>query len=116
MSSVGLSDPRTRLQRRDQIGQAFEGEVFAVQGNEHGVGGDQRVQRQQAQAGRTVDEDAVVPAAERLEKAPEAELALRQAHQFDLGAGELAIGRDGEHVVHRRRQDEALRRPPDRGW
>ena len=45
--------------RADEIGQPFEREVLAVQRNQHRVGGDQRVERQQAERRRAVDEDVV---------------------------------------------------------
>ena len=45
--------------RADELGEPFEREVLAVQRNQHGVGRDQRVQRQQAERRRTVDEDVV---------------------------------------------------------
>ena len=44
----------------DEIGEPFEREVLAVQRNQHGVGGDERVERQQAERRRAVDEDVVV--------------------------------------------------------
>ena len=60
MSSRGLSEARTRRMRRDQVGDAFEREVLAVQRDDHGVRGDQRVQRQETERRRRVDEDVVV--------------------------------------------------------
>ena len=52
MSSEGLSAARTRRSVRDEIGEAFEREVFAVERNQHGVGGDERVEREQAERRR----------------------------------------------------------------
>ena len=45
--------------RRDEIGEAFEREVLAVQRNQDAIGGDERVQRQQAERRRRVDDDEV---------------------------------------------------------
>ena len=39
-------------QRGHEIGEAFEREVFAVQRDQHGVGGDQRIEREQAERRR----------------------------------------------------------------
>ena len=44
----------------DQIRETFEREVLAVQRDEHGVGGDEGVEREEAQRRRTIDEDPVV--------------------------------------------------------
>ena len=71
MSSAGLSAARTRRIVRDQIGKSLEREVFAVKGNQHGVRGDQRVEREQAERRRTVDEDVVESVANRLEQQPQ---------------------------------------------
>ena len=46
-------------QRDDEVGEAFEREVLAVQRDEHGVGGDEGVEREQAERRRAVDEDVV---------------------------------------------------------
>ena len=56
-------------QRRDEIGEPFEREVLAVERNQHGVGGDERVEREQPERGRRVDEDVVEAVAERVEQA-----------------------------------------------
>ena len=45
--------------RRHEVGEPLEREVLAVQRDEHGVGGDERVERQEAERRRTVDEDVV---------------------------------------------------------
>ena len=93
--------------RADEIGEPFEREVFAVQRNQHGVGGDERVQRQQAERRRTVDEDVVVVVAHRAKQRRAAALRARgSVHQFDLGAGEIAIGGDQLEPVDRGRNDE----------
>ena len=58
--------------RADEIGEPFEREVLAVQRNQHGVGGDERVERQQAERRRAVDEDVVVLVAHRREQRAQA--------------------------------------------
>ena len=55
--------------RADEIGEAFEREVLAVERNQHRVGGDERVERQQAERRRAVDEDVVELVAQRMRAA-----------------------------------------------
>ena len=81
--------------RGDEIGEAFEREVLAVQRNQHGVGGDERVQREQAERRRAVDED-VVEVGRAAARATRRRRVSRveQRHQLDLGAGQVAVGGD----------------------
>ncbi len=75
-----------------QVGQAFEREVLALHGHDHALGGAQAVEREHAQAGRAVDQHEVVVGAHLRQRVLQAALAALFAHQFDLGAGELAVG------------------------
>ena len=59
MSSDGIERGADAAQRGDEIGEPFEREVLAVERNQHRVGGDERVQREQAERRRRVDEDVV---------------------------------------------------------
>ena len=81
-------------ERADEIGEALEREVLAVQRNQHRVGGDERVEREQAERRRAVDEDVVEAVAERRDDAAQARFAREHRDQFDLGAGEVAVGGD----------------------
>ena len=65
--------------RADEIGEPFEREVLAVQRNQHGVGGDERVEREQAERRRAVDEDVVEVVAQRREQRAQPLFALRRA-------------------------------------
>ena len=94
MSSAGLSAGAHAAHGADEIGEAFEREVLAVQRNEHAIGGDERVQREQAERRRAVDEDVVELVAQRLEQVPQAAFAIGQGDQFDLGAGEFPRWRE----------------------
>ena len=76
----------------DEIGEPLEREIFAVQRNQHGIGGHQRVQRQQAERRGAVDEDVVVAVAHAAHERAEALFALRQRDELDLGAGQVAVG------------------------
>ena len=90
-------------QRRHEIGESFEREIFAVQRDEHGFGGDERVQRQQAERRRAVDEDVIEAIAERREKSAQLRFAPRQRHHFDLGARQIAIGGQDRQIGNRGR-------------
>ena len=65
--------------RADEIGEPFEREVLAVQRNQHRVGGDERVERQQAERRRAVDEDVVELARAAARAARAAALRVRRA-------------------------------------
>src|SRR5205823_3491819 len=95
-----------QLQRPVQVGadqldgaqeraEALQRVVLALQRDQHTIGGDQRVDRQEAERGRAVDEDVVVGGAERLERGAQAALALIDRHQLQLGADE--VGSTGQH-------------------
>ena len=88
--------------RADEIGEPFEREVLAVQRNQHGVGGDERVERQQAERRRAVDEDVVEVVAHRREQRAQPFFARGERDQFDFGAGEIAVGGDQRQAVDRR--------------
>ena len=75
---------RARVQRRphaahraDEIGQALEREVLAMQRNHDGIGSDERIEREQAERRWAVDEDLIEPRAKRVEHPAEAPLAVR---------------------------------------
>ena len=110
MSSDGIERAAHAPHRADEIGEAFEREVLAVQRDQHGVGGDERVERQQAERRRAVDEDVVELGAQRIEDALQPVLALRHRDQLDLGAGQIAIGRHERQVRDACRQDIRRRR------
>ena len=90
MSRDGFNPDRDAAHRPDEIGEPFECEVLAVQRDQHAVGGNERVQREQAERGRAVDEDGVElrRAADRA-GAAEAPLAVGKGDQLDFRAGEL---------------------------
>ena len=74
---------------REQLGQSLQGVVLALDRDEHGIGGGQRVDGQQAERRRAIDEDVVV-----VGRGPRGRaLASRRSRcstrrQLDLGAGE----------------------------
>ena len=79
-----------------------------MQRNDERVCGDERVQREQAERRRTVDEDQVELRAERIQHAPEAVLARQHADELDFGAGQVSVGRNQGQVVHPGRQEKGF--------
>ena len=92
-----------------QFGDAFEREVLAVERNQHRVGGDERVQREQSERRRRVDEDVVEVGAQRIEQTLQTTLAAVESDELDLGAGELAVGGKKRERVDAGREDERSR-------
>ena len=99
-SSRGFRWSRTRLMRGDQLGQSLQRVVLALDRDEHGVGGGQRVDGQQPERRRAVDEDVVVvgrrSAASESREPP---LALLERGELDLGAGQRDRRRDEVEAV-----------------
>src|SRR5690606_12118000 len=86
--------------RVQELGQPLQRVELALDRNQHGVRRGERVQRQQAERRRAVHQDEIVPAARRLERAPQHQLALRTVDQLDLGADQVAAR--GRHVEERK--------------
>ena len=109
----GLSAAAHAAQRGDEIGEPFEREVLAVERNQHGVGGDERVEREQAERRRRVDEDVVEAVAQRRRaSARRRRSRFGQRDELDFGAGEIAVGGDQREVRRSRvsRTNAARRR------
>ena len=80
-------------------------------GIEHGVGGGERVHGEEAQARRAVDDHVVVAADHRRQGLLEPELAGEDAHELDLGPGEVAVGGHEGQVLEVGRHHQLLERP-----
>ena len=93
----------------DEIREAFEREIFAVQRNQHGVSRDESVERQQAERGRAVDEDVVVRVAQRADELPEAFFAAGERDHFDFRACQVPVRWQEREPFDARGNDEALR-------
>ena len=87
-----LAHHRERVLELDEPAQR---EVLALHRHDHAVGRDERVDRQQAERRRRVDEDVVVAVAHLDERLLERALAADQRGQRELGAGEVDR-RDGD--------------------
>ena len=108
ISSDGIEREAHAAQRADEIGEALEREVFAVQRDEDRVGGDERVQREQSERGRRIDDEEVEARSQRIEEAAQPPIAIGQRNQLDLRAGEIARGGDDAEAVDGGREDEVL--------
>jgi hypothetical protein len=72
---------------------AAHGEKLALHGDEHFLAGTQRVDGQQAQAGRAVDQDKIVPRPEAIQDAAQDKLSPDFGDQLHLGRGQVDVGR-----------------------
>ena len=90
-----------RLDRVEQRAQAFQRVVLALHRHDDRVGRGQRVERQQRQRRRAVDEDEVVVVAQRLQRALEPLLAAFLVHQLDLDRGQVDVARQQVEVLGR---------------
>ena len=87
------------LDRVEQLPQAFEREVLGLDRDQHGVRRRERVERQEAQARRAVDDDEVVGAARARERLLQHALALVEVDHLDLRADQVDVAR---HHVQKR--------------
>jgi hypothetical protein len=111
----GIERRAHAVDRREQLGDPFEREVLAVERDEDGVGGDERVQREQAQRRGCVDEDEIEARPEGIEQPTEPVFAFGHRDELDLGAGEVPVGGDNREMVDARREDGACRIGAGRG-
>jgi hypothetical protein len=91
-------DAERRIQRAanahqciEKFGDAFESVVFALDRNEDGVAGDERIQRKQVQRGRAVNDDESVILFYSTYKRTQLEFAVGRVHQLDGSADEILI-------------------------
>src|SRR5215831_17230824 len=83
-----------------QLRDSFEGEELALDGDEHGVGGEQGVEREQVERGRAVDEDELVFLTDRLEALSKAEFASRQVDELERGSDEILVCGNQVQALH----------------
>lgn len=79
-----------------ELGNPLQGEEFALDGDEDGIGGDEGVEGEEVEGGGAIDEDISVLLANWGEAGLEAGLALGHLDEFDVDADEGAVG--GEEV------------------
>ena len=74
-ASVGVEGLGDAIEGGHQLGDAFEGEVLGLHGDEEAVGGDEGVEGEEVERGRAVEQDEGVLGADGLEGFAEAVLA-----------------------------------------
>jgi hypothetical protein len=77
-----------------ELGDAFEGEELALDGDEHRVGGDQSIEGKQIEGGGAVDDDVVELSPNGLQDTAETGFAIVEVDEFDVGGDEVAVGRE----------------------
>jgi hypothetical protein len=77
----------------------FQRVVLALDRDQHRIGRRQRIERQQAERRRRVDQDELVAPAQRRQRPLQEAFAVLLAHQFDLGARQAAVR--GQHIEER---------------
>ena len=83
---------------------ALEREVLRLAAEQGVVGGDERVDGQEAERGRAVDEDDVVVVTDAGERLAQRQLAAELAGERQLGLGEAEVGGDDVVDGSRRRR------------
>ena len=82
-------------QGREQFGDAFQGEIFGLHGDQQAIGGDQGVQGEEIECGRAIEDDEVVLAADRLQGIAQTIFAAFGLDQLHGGADQVvAAGND----------------------
>ena len=107
MSSDGIERGADAAERRDEIGEPFEREVLAVERNQDRVGGDERVEREQPERRRRVDEDVVEAAARSRSSTVRRRCSRCGSETSSISApGQIAVGRDERESGDGRRQQK----------
>ena len=81
----------------DQVGQSFQGKVFALHRNDHAVCGAQTIECEQAQSRRAINQNEVVIGIHRGEGRFQTDFAPFLVDQLHLCTGQFAVG--SQHVV-----------------
>jgi hypothetical protein len=80
------------LDRVQQGTQTLERVVLALERNEHGIGGGEPIEGEEAEGRRAVDQDEVELIPDRRQRLRQTELPPLGRHQLDLGAHQVAVG------------------------
>ena len=96
-SQLGVEAVARELDHLHRLLDALQREVLGLGGHERAVGGDQRVDRQQPERGRAVDQDQLVAPGDLGQRAAQGQLAAHLRAQHQLGLGEAEVG--GDQVV-----------------
>ena len=88
-----LLDQSYRVQK---LAKSFQRIEFALDRDQHRIGGRQGIQREEAQGGRTIDENEVVLVSHLLQGPAQDRLSLAFSHELDLGSDQISRG--GEEI------------------
>ena len=105
---AGVGAVPDQAQRLHELGQPLEGIVLALERDDGGVGGDQRVEGEEPEGRRAVDQDEGEPGADRRQCLPKPALAARRLDQLDLGADQVGASREQVQVGESRRAARLL--------
>ena len=83
-----------------KFGDAFQREIFGLYGNNHRIGGCERIHRYKPQRRRAVDDDVVVLVFHRSEHVQQHPLALVFVYQLYFRSGKVDAGSYQEKAVH----------------
>src|SRR5207245_3538165 len=77
----------------EQIGQPFQRVELALERDDNAISRDERVDREEAERRRAIDDDVVVRGRDRFEHVPESVLTPLDADQLDLGSDQVDVRR-----------------------
>ena len=75
-----------------ELRDSLQGEELALNGHQDRVGRDEGVEREQIQGWRAIDQDEAVLVPDVRDALAQAELAIGDSHQFEVGANQVLIG------------------------
>ena len=112
----GVADAVDRVH---EFGDAFEGEELALNRNEDGIGGEQRIECEKVEGRRAVDQDEVVVVrGSRRCASRRRNSRFGHVDQFQIGADQVLVGGDEVEAVEIRRDDGVVggSSQPSRTW
>ena len=82
------------INRVHELGNAFECEELALDGDEDRIGRNEGVQREQIECGRAVDDDERIIVTNRLDASTKSGFSVVLVYQFQVGGDEVSVGWD----------------------
>src|SRR5262245_27650578 len=107
---AGIEIPPDLDEGIPELRDTFECKVLALNGDEHRVGGGQRIERQQPKAGRTVYQYVIEFGLQRFEEFLQPVLSPLHAHELDLGGDEDFLRRRYTQAWQLGREEDSLER------
>ena len=104
----GVDAAAHALERRDQLGDAFEGEVLGLHGDDEGFSGGEDVKGEQVQRWGAVENDEIESAADGFQGIAQADGAVFGIGELDVGAGEVVGSGDEREIFELGGQDDLV--------